>query len=474
MSDDAIQMPRNIEAEAALIGALLIDNRVIDDLPVPLAPEHFYEPLHGRIFERAAALFNGGQQANPVTIKPYFETDEALKSVGGLGYLAKLTSSGAGLIGARDFARQIFDLAVLREIVAVGQRLIESALDTSEAIAPAMLVEEAESMLQRINGSEIDSKNAFSANDCVAKVMEEWDQPTSGVASGCMAELDRAIGKIRPTELVIVAGRPGSGKTAFAVSYSNGVARRSDTDDGGGVLFVSHEMGAQEIGGRLIADTAAYSMPINYSAIEGNKLGMDERERVRRIHGELSTLPLQIIQVPTLTVSRLRGLVRRWKRIFEKRGVPLRLLVVDYLQLMSGSRRGKDENRTAEISEISRGLKQIAMEEEIGVMALSQLSRALEQREDKRPRLSDLRESGSIEQDANKVIGLYRAAYYHEQIKPHRGTKGFSEAALMNWEADYEAIRNEIEFLILKRRNGRSGFSVKGRFDGEHQAVRGA
>lgn len=468
-------LPRNVEAEAALIGAMLIDNSIIDSLPPELAAEHFFEPLHGRVFDRTMTLFNSGSKVTPVTLKPYFETDEAMKEVGGIGYLAKLTGSGAGLIGARDFARQVRDLAVLRELITIGHRLVESAQDTSESIDPAALVDEAEGMLQRLNGSDIDSKDAFTADGCIDEVIAEWDQPVSGVACGCIPELDKALGMIRPTELVILAGRPGSGKTALAVSYANGVARNAldaDAQGGGGVLFISHEMSALELGGRLIADTAAYSRPIDYARIANGWLNSEEREQVRRMRADIAKVPLQVIQTPSLTIPRLRGLVRRWKRIFEKRGFPMRLLVVDYLQLMSGSKKGRDENRTAEISEISRGLKQIAMEEGLGVLALSQLSRAVEQREDKRPRLSDLRESGSIEQDANKVVGLYSALYYHEQTKPSPGSANF-ETNLFNWEADRQAIKDKLEMIILKRRNGASGITVHGTFLREQQAVRG-
>jgi len=470
-----IHLPRNVEAEAALIGAMLIENKIIDSLPSALSVAHFYEPLHGRLFERIVSLFNEGKGVTAVTLKPFFENDEAMKEVGGIGYLAQLTGSGAGLIGAKDFAKQIIDLAILREVISVSRTLIESATDTSESIDPESLLDEAQSALEKINGTEADSKMAFSADACVDEVIAEWDQPSAGVACGCIPELDRALGKIRPTELVIVAGRPGSGKTALAVSYANGVARNAlDPEDagGGGVLFISHEMSALELGGRLIADTAAYSNPIDYSKIANGWLNAEERERITKLRNQMRKLPLEVIQTPTLTIPRLRGLVRRWKRIFEKRGVPMRLLVVDYLQLMSGSKKGRDENRTAEISEISRGLKQIAMDEQLGVLALSQLSRAVEQREDKRPRLSDLRESGSIEQDANKVVGLYSALYYHEQTKPSPGSPNF-ETKLFEWEADRAAIKDQIEMIILKRRNGASGITVNGSFLREYQAVRG-
>lgn len=474
MADDLL--PKNIEAEAALLGGLMIDNRQFDAVDDLLSAEHFYEPLHGRIYACISKFIAADEVANPISLKPYFEQDEQMQALGGVGYLAKLTGSSAALIGLKNMAQQIRQLAVLRELIVVGRRIADSAMDTSEGIDPAALVQEAEAALQHINGTDADSRLAFTAADCVAEVMHDWDTPLGGVGCGCIPEMDKALGLIRPTELVVMAGRPGSGKTAVALSYANGVARGaldSENLNGGGVLFVSMEMSALELGGRLIADTAAYSNPILYDRIANNWLNQNERNNIQRIHHSLSKLPMEVIQTSTLTTPRLRALVRRWKRTFEKRGVPMRLLVVDYLQLMSGNKKGRDENRSSEISEISRGLKQIAMEENIGVLALSQLSRAVEAREDKRPRMSDLRESGSIEQDANKVVGLFSELYYHDQTKPSSSASGF-ETKLLEWEADRENLKDKIEIIILKRRNGASGVTVHARFDREHQAVRGA
>lgn len=474
MAED--QQPKNIEAEAALLGGLMIDNRQFDAVDELLTPEHFYEPLHGRIYACICKLIAADDVANPVSLKPYFEHDEQMQALGGVGYLATLTGSSAALLGLKNMAQQISQLAVLRELIIIGRRIAESAMDTSAGIDPSALVDEAESALQNINGTDADSRLAFSAAECISEVMNEWDAPVGGVACGCIPEMDKALGLIRPTELVVMAGRPGSGKTAVAVSYANGVARGAldgDNPNGGGVLFISMEMSALEIGGRLIADTCAYSNPIRYDKIANNWLDANDRKQIQRVHQAMSKLPMEVIQASSLTIARLRALVRRWKRTFEKRGVPMRLLVVDYLQLMSGGRKGRDENRTAEISEISRGLKQIAMEENVGVLALSQLSRAVEAREDKRPRLSDLRESGSIEQDANKVVGLFSELYYHDQTKPSPNMSGF-ETKLLEWEADRENLKDKIEIIILKRRNGASGITVHACFDREHQAIRGA
>lgn len=469
-----LSLPRNIEAEAALLGAMMIDNRLIDDLPVPLCADHFFEPIHGRIYERCAALFNSGSNANPVALKPYFEGDDTLKQLGGLAYLAQLTGSGAGLIGARDFARQIYDLAILRELVSVGRHIVESACDTSESVDPQTLLDEAETRLSGVSGSHLGGDVMFGAGECATMAIDDWDRPVDGVECGIMPELDRKLGVSAPFELTIVAGRPGHGKTGFAVSYSVAAARRAMADQcetGGGVCFLSMEMSGKQLGIRMLSDIMAYSNPIQTFRIAKGFLSNEEKDRVRRAQVELARLPLTIIQQGTMTIPRLRGLVRRLKRQFERKGTPLRLLVVDYLQLMSGSRKGKDENRTAEISEISRGLKMIGMDFKIHVMALSQLSRQLEQREDKRPRLSDLRESGSIEQDADKVLFVYRHSYYHELAKPQSGTVGF-ETKIVNWEADKEAIKDDCELIIGKCRNGEDGQTVKVNYKRDIQAFR--
>ncbi|ALJ15345.1 DnaB-like helicase C-terminal domain-containing protein [Sphingopyxis macrogoltabida] len=471
-----IKLPYNIEAEAAFLGALLIDNRLADEIPVPLGADHFYEPLHGRIFTQTVNDIAAGKTVTGVTLKPYFEADEAMKAVGGVGYLAQLTGSGAGIIGFRSFAQQIFDLAVMRELVAVGREIVDRALDTSESIDPRALVDDAEQRLGSITGADHGDKQAYSAAECVDEVMAEWDRPAAGVRCGCIPELDEAIGKIKPTEFILGAGRPGSGKTALAISYGNGVARKAldpNDSDGGGVLFFSHEMSALQVGGRLITDTAAYSYPLLYQRVESGELDEDERKRVRAIRDELRKVPFQIVPIGTLTVVEMRRRVRRWKRIFEKRGVPLRLVIVDYLQLMSGSKKSRDENRQAEISEISRGLKQLAMSEDVGVFALSQLSRAVENRDPPKPQPKDLRESGSLEQDADKIILLYSEYTYHLQKQPQRGSKDFLNA-IIDWQADCDALKDKIEFIIGKRRNGAYGMSITARFLREYQAMRGA
>jgi replicative DNA helicase len=468
-------LPRNIEAEAALLGAMMIDNSIIDTVADRVATADFFEPLHGRLFETITTLAGQGKVANPVTVKPFFEADEAMKEVGGVGYLAKLTGSGAGLIGARDFAAQIHDLAKLRGVIALAENLAAKARDTATAIDPEALISEAEEGLAGIAGDNGEA-TTFQLADCMGQVEEEWERPPTGVLSGSIISLDKTMGRSRPDDLIILAGRPGMGKTAVAISYAVGVARQAispmedDRADGGGVAFISLEMSALQIGQRALADIAAYSHPIAFASITNGWMGRDQKDRARAIREDARKLPLSVVDTASLTIPRLDGIVRRLSRSFAAKGVPLRLVVVDYLQLMSAGR--TSSNRTEEVTHISRGLKQIAKRHKVAVMALSQLSRQVEAREDKRPQLSDLRESGSIEQDADKIVFVYRESYYHERKRPTEADKMY-ETRILEWEADREALKDKIEFIVAKRRDGPEGTAV-GQFVRENQAVRGA
>lgn len=467
--------PRNIEAEAALIGAMMIDNSIIDAVADRVTVRDFFEPLHGRLFETITTLAGQGKVANPVSVKPFFETDEAMKAVGGVGYLAQLTGSSAGVFGARDFAEQVRDLAKLRGVSDFADALAIKARDTATAIDPDALIAEAEEALSGIAGDNGDA-TTFQLADCLGQVEEEWERPPTGVLSGSILTLDRTMGRSRPDDLIILAGRPGMGKTAAAISYAVGVARQAispiddERADGGGVAFISLEMSALQIGQRALADIAAYSNPIAFSSITNGWMGRDQKERARAIREEARRLPLTVVDTASLTIPRLDGIVRRLARSFAAKGIPLRLVVVDYLQLMSAGR--STSNRTEEVTLISRGLKQIAKRHKVAVMALSQLSRQVETREDKRPQLSDLRESGSIEQDADKIVFVFRESYYHEKSRPSEADKMY-DTRIVEWEADREALKDKIEFIVAKRRDGPEGTAV-GQFVRENQAVRGA
>ncbi len=469
-------LPQNVEAEAALLGALMIDNRLVEDVQLKLRPDHFFEPLHGRIYESILRMTDANRVANPVTLKPMFDGDEAMKEVGGPAYLAQLTGSGAAIIGARDFAAQIYDLALLRALVGVGRDLVEGALDTSEEIAPLEQIEKAETELYKVaeeGGAEGKAKSFGDASK-LALEMAERALNSGGHLSGFTTGLDSLntkIGGLHKSDLTIVAGRPGMGKSALGTNMAVAAAQRflRDAEDGIGpeksagapVVLFSLEMSADQLATRILAEQSG----ITSENLRTGRITQHEFRDLARAAAELQSLPLYIDDTPGLTIAALRTRARRLKR---QKGIGM--VVVDYLQLLQGTGRGND-NRVQEISEISRGLKQLAKELDVPVIGLSQLSRQVEQREDKRPQLSDLRESGSIEQDADIVLFIYREDYYVKGVEVEMPTHDEAlanpdKAAKYNdWDAKYQAVKGKAELIVAKQRHGSTGI-VRVRFDG--------
>src|SRR3990170_1064485 len=447
-------LPQNIEAEAALLGALMIDNRLVEDVQLKLKALHFFEPLHGRIFD----------------------ADEAMKEVGGPAYLAQLTGSGAAIIGARDFATQIYDLALLRALIGVGRELVEGALDTSEEVAPLAQIERAETELYKVaeEGGNDNKVKSFGEATRLALEMAERALNSGGHLSGVTTGIDginSKIGGLHRSDLTILAGRPGMGKTSLATNIAFSAAQRfsRDIEDGidptksagAGVAFFSLEMSADQLATRILAEQSG----ISSENLRMGKISQQDFRNLARAAGELQGLPLYIDDTPGLTIAALRARARRLKR---QKGIGM--VVVDYLQLLQGTgKNGAAENRVQEISEISRGLKQLAKELDLPVLALSQLSRAVEQREDKRPQLSDLRESGSIEQDADIVMFIYREQYYAERAEPTQrdgeDDNKFHER-LERWKERCERAYGKAEIIVAKQRHGPIG-SREFAFDGD-------
>jgi replicative DNA helicase len=451
-------LPQNVEAEAALLGALMVDNRLVEDVQMKLRPEHFFEPLHGRIYEAILRMTDGNRVANPVTLRPMFEADEAMKEVGGPAYLAQLTGSGAAVIGARDFAAQVYDLALLRALVGVGRDLVESALDTSEEVAPLAQIERAETELYKVaeeGGAEGKAKS-FGEATKEALEMAERALNSGGHLSGFTTGLESLNGKIgglHKSDLIIVAGRPGMGKSALGTNIAFAAAQRflRDAEDsiepeksaGAPVALFSLEMSADQLATRILAEQSG----ISSENLRMGRISQQEFRSLARAAAELQSLPLYIDDTPGLTIAALRTRARRLKR---QKGIGV--VVVDYLQLLQGTGRGSNDNRVQEISEISRGLKQLAKELNVPVIGLSQLSRAVEQREDKRPQLSDLRESGSIEQDADIVLFIYREDYYLAAKQP---ADDHPDAA--TWREEMERAYGRAEVIVAKQRHGATG-----------------
>jgi replicative DNA helicase len=466
-SETATQaLPQNVEAEAALLGALMVDNRLVEDIQLKLKPHHFFEPLHGRIYEAILKMTDSNRVANPVTLRPLFDADENIKEVGGTAYLAQLTGSGAAVIGARDFAGQIYDLALLRALIGVGRDLVEGALDTSEDVAPLAQIERAETELYKVAEEGGVEGRAKSFADATKEALEMAERALnsgghlSGFTTG-LESLNAKIGGLHKSDLIIVAGRPGMGKSALGTNIAFAAAQRfiRDVEDaiepeksaGAPVALFSLEMSADQLATRILAEQSG----ISSENLRMGKISQQEFRQLARAAAELQSLPLYIDDTPGLTIAALRTRARRLKR---QKGIGV--IVVDYLQLLQGSGKGSSaENRVQEISEISRGMKQLAKELNVPVIALSQLSRAVEQREDKRPQLSDLRESGSIEQDADIVIFIYREDYYLAAKQPAEDHPDFAA-----WQEEMGRAYGRAEVIVAKQRHGATG-KVRMKFD---------
>ncbi len=465
-------LPANIEAEAAFLGAVLIDNRVIEELPIAIRPEHFFEPVHQRVYERVTTLLDRNAVVTPVTLKPYFEADEALQQLGGITYLAQLTADGQGLLAPRELAQQIYDLALLRELVSVGRGLVEGALDTSDSVDPMEQIEYAEASLFKVAEGAAGASEASSFGDASKKSlgMIELAINSGGHIAGKttgLTSINEKVGGLHDSDLIILAGRPGMGKTSLATNIAFNCSERFLNDQrdgidmeksvGAGVAFFSLEMSADQLATRILAEQAE----ISSEALRMGKISRDEFQKLSFASQKLAELPLYIDDTPALTIAALRTRARRMKRRHD-----IGLIVVDYLQLLQGSGRAND-NRVNEISEISRGLKTLAKELELPVIALSQLSRAVEQREDKRPQLSDLRESGSIEQDADMVWFVFREDYYvamREPKMPQGDDDMNTHEAHAAWQAEMERVFGLAELVVAKQRHGSTG-KVRMRFE---------
>ncbi len=474
-ASDTPVLPQNIEAEAALLGAMMIDNRLCEDVQIKLREEHFFEPLHGRIYTQILRLVDRNMIANPVTLRPLFDSDEAMKELGGPAYLAQLTGSGAALIGARDFATQIYDLALLRALVGVGRGMVESAMDTSDEVDPKTQIEQAEVALYKVaeEGGEQGSTKSFlqAATEAVKNAERALNSGghVSGITTG-LDSLNAKMGGLHRSDLIILAGRPGMGKTSLATNIAFNAAQRlmrERGDDvpenkrlGAGCAFFSLEMSADQLATRILAESSG----ISGESLRMGKISQQDFRNLARAAAELEQLPLYIDDTPGLTIAALRTRARRLKR---QRGIDL--IIVDYLQLLSGGGKGGEANRVQEISEISRGLKQLAKELSVPVIALSQLSRQVEARENKRPILSDLRESGSIEQDADLVLFVYREEYYVNFQKPKEasldhGDSAGDVAAFEDWQAKMARVYGIAEVVVAKSRHGSTG-TIPVKFD---------
>jgi replicative DNA helicase len=470
------ELPYNLEAEQALLGALLVDNEQLHKVSDYLLAEHFYRPVHQRIFEAIWKYNERALLANPVTLKSQFDGDEELKESGGAGYLAKLAGLAAGIFNINDYGRTIYELAISRGLIHLGKDIVEEAYDQTVDMSPSEQIELAESRLFGLASDGSSDKNfqplKIGLTDAIKRAEHAFkmkDQ-VSGVPSGFI-DMDQMLGGLQDSDLVILAGRPSMGKTALAVNlgFNSALAfkkiheaalKNDDVPDEPvkSVGIFSLEMSSEQLAARLLSMQSGISSNNIRRGRLNDKAG--EFEKLVEANRELYDLPLYIDDTPALSIAAIRTRARRLKRKHN-----LGLLVVDYLQLLRGTSAHSQSNRVQEVSEITQGLKAIAKELNIPVLALSQLSRAVEQRDDKRPHLSDLRESGSIEQDADIVMFIYREQYYLERSKPPEGTSEAEDWKQKNGEK-WLSCKNKAEVIISKHRNGPIG-NVFLMFEGE-------
>jgi replicative DNA helicase len=450
--------PQNVEAEQALLGAILVNNEALYRVSDFLEPQHFFEPVHKRIYQVAMELIRANKIANPVTIKTFLPADMAIGDINLAQYLARLAAEATTIINAEDYGRSIYDLAIRRALIGIGEDMVNVAYDADVEQTPSTQIEEAEKRLFELaeKGHYDGGFHAFetalvNAID-MASAAYKRDGHLSGLATG-LDDLDRQMGGLQPSDLIILAGRPGMGKSALATNIAFNVAKAwagevqpdgsMKTVNGGIVGLFSLEMSAEQLATRIIAEQSG----VPSSDIRRGRITEDQFSAIVEAAREMQRIPLFIDQTGGLSIAQLAARARRLKR---QRG--LDLLIIDYIQLMQGSSKKGSDNRVQEVTEITNNLKSLAKELNVPIIGLSQLSRQVENRDDKRPQLSDLRESGSIEQDADVVMFIYREEYYLKNKMPKEGTEEF-----FKWQAEIDAAHGIAEVIVGKQRHGPTG-----------------
>jgi replicative DNA helicase len=450
--------PHNIEAEQALLGAILVNNEAFYRVSDFLEPRHFFEPVHQNIYEITGSLIRVGKIANPVTLKTFLPADVDIAGLTVSQYLARLAAEATTVINAEDYGRTIYDLSTRRSLIVIGEDMVNVAFDAPVDFAPRDQIEDAERRLYELaetgkydGGFQRFAAALTTAVDMAARAYQR-DGRLSGLATG-LHDLDRMMGGLQSSDLIIVAGRPGMGKTALATNMAYNIARawRGDvrpdghieTVNGGIVGFFSLEMSAEQLATRIISEQTE----IASYRIRRGEIDPGDFDRLATTAREMEAIPLYIDETGGLAIAQLAARARRLKR---QRG--LDLLVIDYIQLLQGSTRRAAEGRVQEVTEITTGLKALAKELNVPIIACSQLSRQVESRDDKHPQLSDLRESGSIEQDADVVLFVFREEYYLKNKEPRAGTDEH-----FKWQTDMEAVHGKAELIIGKQRHGPTG-----------------
>jgi len=450
------KMPCNIEAEQAVIGSILVSNDIYDEITPIIDTQKFFDPIHKKIFETIDKLISKGLLANPITLKNYFDNNEGLKELGGQEYLIKITKFSTSIKQAIDYANIVHEMHVRRELIKISESVLDEVYRNNEFTnSGEKMIQDAEKSLfdlaerGHFNQSFMKFESALRQTIDMAKSAYQNEDGIVGVPTG-LTDLDARLGGMHKQDLIIIAGRPSMGKTALATNIAFHAAKNIEKKGTKStVAFFSLEMSSEQLSTRILSEQSK----IKSNDIRRGKVSEKEFEQFIETSKNIFALPLYIDETPAITIAAISNRSRRIKRLFG-----LDLIVVDYIQLMRSTRQ-KEYNRVQEVSEITQGLKALAKELNVPVLALSQLSRQVEQRDNKKPQLSDLRESGSIEQDADVVMFVYRESYYLENKEPTLGSIEYAE-----WQQKMNEISNLAEIIIGKQRHGPTG-SVKVEFE---------
>ncbi len=441
---------KNLEAEQCLLGALLLNNSSLEYVSDFLRADHFAHTVHGLIYESIQLLIDRGQIADPITLKDIFKENEHLAAVGGAGYLVDLVNSVVSMGATADYGQLIYDLYLKRQLINFGYETVQEVHRVDVEKTGVQLIGSTEKRLYDLATKESSIGNVITLKDALAQsiksieIARKRDSHIVGVTTGFI-DLDKRLGGLRNSDLLILAGRPAMGKTALAtnIAFNAAFSFFKNPIEGAPVAFFSLEMSAEQLATRILSSESKMSS----SSLRQARINEGDFINLVGVSKSLYPVPLFIDDTPGLTVMSLRNRARRLKRQYD-----IGLIVIDYLQLLESGNRRSGDNRVQEISEITRSLKGIARELNVPVLVLSQLSRAVEQREDKRPQLSDLRESGSIEQDADVVMFVYREEYYEERRQPPENS--FKH---LDWQKKMDAIYRKAELIIAKHRHGPCG-----------------
>ena len=450
------KMPQNIEAEQSLIGSVLFDNKVLEDLPTNFATRHFFDPLHASIFDACIFLIDNGRLADPLTLKSYLKQDDLQRDIDIEKYLSELREGVVSLSKAKFYAEEIRNCYVRRSLIRIGDELINKSVNPTIDITPDQEISNTEEQLynlaekDQINSGPLDFKSVLAS--ATNQINEAYNRKgkLSGIDTG-FSGLNRQLGGLNKSDLLVLAGRPAMGKTALATNIGFNAAKSSKLEKNESILIFSLEMSAEQLAQRILAEQST----IDSHKLRSGDLNETEFSKLVSTQNDILNLPFFIDDTPAISVGQIASRARRLKRTHG-----LSVIIIDYIQLIQGSKASEAQGRVQEVSNITRGLKSLAKELNVPILALSQLSRAVEQREDKRPILADLRESGSIEQDADVVMFVYREEYYLDKSEPtqrdNENQESFNERFL-KWQDRRNMAEGKAEIIISKQRHGPTG-----------------